>query len=131
MGDDLTLDPEITAQLTGEWFVKGNLRLSDTENLLNFDIKGRLIYPCSRCLKPVEKDLDYHFDDHIDIDGDSVDLTEFINDSLFINEPTSILCREDCKGLCPMCGKDLNEGPCGCTPEEEIDPRLEVLKDLL
>ena len=42
----------------------------------------------------------------------------------------AVLCREDCKGLCPHCGKDLNEGPCGCEPRQ-IDPRLEALKKLL
>ena len=39
------------------------------------------------------------------------------------------LCSEDCKGLCPTCGKDLNEGPCGCG--KEVDPRLAVLAKLL
>ncbi len=39
------------------------------------------------------------------------------------------LCKEDCKGLCPTCGKDLNEGPCGC--KKELDPRLAVLAKLL
>jgi uncharacterized protein len=43
--------------------------------------------------------------------------------------PTKRLCSEDCKGLCPYCGKDLNEGRCDCEVDE-IDPRFEVLKKL-
>ena len=40
-----------------------------------------------------------------------------------------VLCRDDCRGLCPKCGKNLNEGPCGCT--KDGDPRLAVLSRLL
>ena len=46
-----------------------------------------------------------------------------------LNMDSRLLCREDCKGLCFRCGKDLNEGPCGC--QAEADPRLAVLKTLL
>ena len=43
--------------------------------------------------------------------------------------PMKPLCREDCKGLCVVCGKDLNQGPCACAPET-FDPRWEALKAL-
>jgi uncharacterized protein len=43
---------------------------------------------------------------------------------------STALCREDCKGICPQCGKNLNLGPCDCKVEN-VDPRLEILKQLL
>ena len=49
---------------------------------------------------------------------------------LFLGLPTRDLCREGCRGLCPKCGKNLNEGDCGCD-RKEIDPRLAVLKKFL
>lgn len=53
-------------------------------------------------------------------------LTELLEEEF----PFRILCREDCAGLCPRCGKDLNEGSCQCE-SDEIDPRLAPLKDIL
>ena len=46
--------------------------------------------------------------------------------------PFVILCKEDCKGLCPTCGADLNEGPCACDSSDDIDPDnpFAVLKNL-
>ena len=43
--------------------------------------------------------------------------------------PEKVLCREDCKGLCPMCGKNLNEGACGCR-QEPSDPRMAQIQDI-
>ena len=57
------------------------------------------------------------------------DVDELVTDDIFLNLPNKFLCREDCKGLCPTCGKDLNEGSCGC--KKEVDPRLAVLQQLL
>ena len=49
---------------------------------------------------------------------------------LLLALPTKHLCREDCRGLCPHCGKNLNEGLCGCR-EDKVDPRLAVLAQLM
>ena len=59
-----------------------------------------------------------------------LDLADFVTNEIRLGIPMKVLCREDCKGLCPKCGHDLNEGPCGCDLREE-DPRLEVLRSLL
>jgi len=64
------------------------------------------------------------------LNGDEIDLGELVRQLLIINLPPRSLCREDCKGLCPQCGADLNQGPCEC-PAEQIDPRLAPLKALL
>ena len=63
--------------------------------------------------------------------GDRLDLGEVVREQVLLGLPLKPLCREDCQGLCPRCGKNRNAGPCGCTPEEEEgDPRLEPLRKL-
>jgi DUF177 domain-containing protein len=59
-----------------------------------------------------------------------VDTREAIRQNLLLAMPMRALCREDCAGLCPQCGKDLNEGPCDCKPEV-VDERFAVLRELL
>ncbi len=61
--------------------------------------------------------------------GRQIDLVEAIQEHLLLALPVRPLCREDCKGLCPKCGADLNQGPCECT-EKPIDPRFSILKNL-
>lgn len=59
-----------------------------------------------------------------------LDLDELLYSEVIVSLPMKHLCKEDCKGICPKCGKNLNEGKCGC-PEKEIDPRLSALAELL
>lgn len=58
-----------------------------------------------------------------------LDLTCHVRDAILLELPLRIYCRPDCRGLCPHCGKDLNQGPCGCT-EEQTDPRWEALRNI-
>jgi len=63
------------------------------------------------------------------LDDDDVNLEPLVRDAVLLELPVTCLCRPDCKGLCPSCGADLNQGPCGCTPPP--DPRwaaLDVLR---
>ena len=99
---------------------------------------------CARCARPVvyEKNVPIDFllvsgaaedeesDDVIAVEGDDVELDGIAVPELLLDMEMAVLCREDCKGLCPKCGKDLNEGPCGCDLRQ-VDPRLEALKKLL
>jgi len=62
-------------------------------------------------------------------DTDKIDLDKDIRDYAVLAVPMKNLCSEDCKGLCPKCGKNINEGPCNCN-EEEIDPRWEPIQKL-
>lgn len=57
-----------------------------------------------------------------------VDLRPAVREELALAAPQFVECREDCRGLCPRCGKDLNAGPCGCGPA--ADPRWQALADL-
>jgi uncharacterized protein len=57
-----------------------------------------------------------------------VDLGPAVREELALAVPRYVVCREECRGLCPHCGKDLNAGPCGCAPDG--DPRWRALADL-
>ena len=63
------------------------------------------------------------------VEGDGIDVSEIAETCFILDMEQKVLCRDDCRGLCPTCGKNLNEGPCGCT--KAGDPRLAVLQSLL
>ena len=63
------------------------------------------------------------------LQDDGIDLDEVLTTLFVLDMETKFLCKEDCKGLCPSCGKNLNLGPCGC--RKSIDPRFAVLEQLL
>jgi uncharacterized protein len=88
---------------------------------------------CRRCLAgvavPIAADVDVLFSADPDAGDDPsvyplaeaathVDVGEAVREELALAVPAYVLCREDCAGLCPRCGADLNAGPCGCTPAE-------------
>lgn len=98
---------------------------------------------CDRCLKPITVDLRVPVetllaeelangedsDEIVLLDKGQVDLDEIFTTACVLSLEGKHLCSEECKGLCPTCGKDLNEGPCDCG--KELDPRLAVLAKLL
>ncbi|MEC4684698.1 MAG: DUF177 domain-containing protein [Nitrospirota bacterium] len=116
------------------------------------DIQGRVALQCSRCLINFQKELSLNIDllyhpaaevakeetyevsrDEINIgfySNDEIDITQVIREQLILNLPMKALCDETCKGLCPVCGADLNLQRCECK-YEYIDPRLKSLKKLL
>lgn len=97
---------------------------------------------CDRCAKPIKLALtadvfhtlvtslnDEANDELLLISELRFDLDPLVTEDIFLELPSKFLCSEDCKGVCPKCGKDLNTGSCSC--EKEIDPRLAALKQLL
>ncbi|WP_223066730.1 YceD family protein [Paenibacillus caui] len=113
------------------------------------DVKGALTaelnVACSRCLTPVNRKIDIDFEERFvhgqepeeeeDIDDDvnyvsdeSVDLVPYLEESLMLNLPLAVVCKDDCKGLCPVCGVNRNEQDCSCDTAV-VDPRLAALKD--
>lgn len=83
---------------------------------------------CDRCLKPVKTGIDIAYDGIAyspEYDGECEDGCEFMEDyslnidelilsEILMNWPSKVLCKDDCKGICSVCGHDLNEGDCGC-----------------
>lgn len=63
------------------------------------------------------------------LEGDSADLDDIVRTVFVLSLDSKLLCREDCKGICQRCGKNLNDGPCNC--QKELDPRFAALKQLL
>lgn len=94
---------------------------------------------CSRCLTPVEGDIDVHVDELFErhplagetyqLDDDVVDLEPLVRDALLLELPAKPVCRDDCAGLCPDCGADRNVTSCDCKTEE-LDPRWAALRSL-
>jgi uncharacterized protein len=62
-------------------------------------------------------------------DGKTIDLDPIVREQVLLALPMSVVCREDCQGLCAQCGQNLNEKKCGCE-QRVIDPRLAALKDI-
>ena len=81
---------------------------------------------CDRCLENAQENQAVDFDEDIDkseiVDG-LFDISELMRDTLLAAQPIQNLCKPNCKGLCPNCGKNLNSGECGCE-KSTIDPRL-------
>ena len=99
--------------------------------------------PCDRCGLPTETEYKVTLekslapeiagednDEIILVEDLKLDLDELVYTEVVVNLPYKHLCREDCKGLCQSCGKNLNDGPCGCATKTG-DPRLQALSKLL
>ena len=95
----------------------------------DFTVKASLDLVCDRCGKDFQREYCYSFshtlvhaldnseddfDDYVECPQNTLDVCELALTDLKLAMPTKILCKEDCKGLCPVCGSDLNEGDCGC-----------------
>lgn len=102
--------------------------ISDGKAEVSCEFSCEVELPCDRCLKPVvtkievtaetvafspevlgEEDEQSEF-----VEGYKVDVDELVLSEMLLNWPSKILCKEDCKGICSVCGHDLNEGECGC-----------------
>jgi len=146
-GQDFNFPSGLHAEAVAKWL---------EESLLSVEISisAEAETSCARCLKDtsleISGDLRYlyylrsaagetgesdeeieEFADYMPVDveyfGRVLDIMPQIEESIFSLLPTKVLCREDCKGLCPNCGKDLNEGECDCK-DDSIDPRLDALR---
>ncbi|MBW3659639.1 MAG: DUF177 domain-containing protein [Actinobacteria bacterium] len=116
--------------------------------LVRGDVTFTVELPCARCLEPQSsthavtvaelfpdprKREDEDEDDpgyEIVDDLTAIDLSTLIRDAVLMDLPVRVLCREDCLGLCPVCGADRNTEDCGHRPAEEPDPRWAALADL-
>ena len=85
----------------------------------------------SMCWQLIQEDVmeEEDADLYIVLENASLDVEALAAEDLMLDMPSKFLCQEDCKGLCPTCGKNLNDGPCDCA--KEVDPRLAALAELL
>lgn len=109
-------------------------------------IRLTVLIPCARCLEEVQTDLPLAFEREIDmkltdeerlsaldesdfLNGYNLDVDKLVYGEALLNWPTRVLCKEDCKGLCRVCGQNLNRGTCSCDPTE-LDPRMAKIRDI-
>ena len=127
-----------TAAPVGEGFIVNNAGALTLRGTLSAAMRC----VCDRCAAEFDREVSYPLDiplaselqdeenpDYFLLEGDELDLEELLETVFILNMDTRFLCRDDCKGLCSRCGKNLNEGPCDCRTES--DPRLAVLEQLL
>jgi uncharacterized protein len=130
LGEPVMVTGRLQATGEGRFFWHGTMRTVVTGE-------------CRRCLTPVSApvtaDADALFTQEAEAledpdayplapDATEIDLTPAIRDEVLLAVPRFLQCREDCRGLCPRCGQDLNAGPCGCAPA--TDPRWQALESL-
>jgi DUF177 domain-containing protein len=123
--------------------------------ILDIRVQGELATSvetvCARCLEPVTREVARPFEllyrprgvdagrEEISVTqaeaeigyyvGDGVELADILREQILLEVPMKVVCREECKGLCPSCGHNLNQGACHCPPAVS-DPRWQALKDL-
>ena len=105
-----------------------------------------VLIPCDRCLEQVSVSIPYEINRKLDmkqtdkdrlenldendyLTGMDLDVDRLVYLEVLMSWPLKVLCKEDCKGICSRCGKNLNDGPCGCA-EEPKDPRMAAISDI-
>jgi uncharacterized protein len=132
VSDDLTLE-----------YLRGPIRLSRTTEgiLVQGELHAGVEEECYRCLDAVTTDVTIAIEElfvypsrpgaELSVGDDAIlDLAPLLRSEVLISTARGVLCRDDCKGLCPTCGKNRNRETCDCEADD-IDPRLAQLKNLL
>ena len=124
------------------------LTITNQENKTLF-IRGAvdvtLSIPCGRCLEEVPTQICFDIDKKLDINdsilvddemeendyliGFELDVDKLVYAEILVNWPMRVLCKDDCEGICNVCGANLNKGDCGCQ-RTELDPRMAAIQDI-
>ncbi len=114
-------------------------------SLVNLTIEACFDYIrcCDRCGEEFTRNMKMNFvhklaqtlvddgnDDYIETPDFKLELDEIVISDILLSLPHKNLCKDDCKGLCQICGQNLNKGECSCD-RRQIDPRLEILKQFM
>lgn len=148
---ELELDDD-RVSIVGPPAVSGEIRQKGQRLQVSGNVSGRVQLECDRCLKPIELGIDSKFDvefvtaedyqaqqalelTEADLnlsvfDGEVLEIDELVKEELLLAVPDHVLCKEGCKGMCPVCGVDRNSIDCVCEPRE-VDPRWSGLKRLV
>ena len=148
--EELQLD-ERDLTLTEPARVEGRVRRRGEEVQVSGTLTTKVETPCDRCLKPVLIPIKAEFSERFvtavswrseeqhelaseDLslsvfDGETIDLDGLVREEIVLAAPAQVFCREDCKGLCPVCGGDRNLADCGCE-SQQTDSRWEKLKEI-
>ena len=139
---------------SGPVTVRANLHVDRSGRglLISGAFAGGVSLVCSRCLESFGFQAEDRFqvyceaapqaqlEEERELSNDELDVTyleegrintdHLLRENILLSLPIQPLCHEDCQGLCPRCGANLNQGACGCT-EARVDPRLQILRKLL
>lgn len=120
--------------------LQGSVTNTGTSFLVEATVKADVELICARCLEHYPYTLEVVFTENYTrsepeegfrhFSGDEIPLDEAVLEGLNLSMPLRGFCREDCQGLCPLCGINRNQSSCGCK-EETLDPRMAVLGKLL
>ena len=134
----------VSQPVTEPVMAEGTVRNTAGVLVMTGDIRTCIHGICDRCAESFDREVHFPIDvvlvtemaneENEDewvfpLEGDSADLDDIVRTVFVLNLDSKLLCKEDCKGLCHRCGKNLNEGPCNC--QKELDPRFAALKQLL
>ena len=133
-GDDQVLG------LDGPLRVRVKVSKAVDKFLVQGTIRGGIRVRCDRCLEPFHKKMESQFhvalvvprkgsdqeeiellDEDMEVDfvkGDAIDLSDVVREQIYLSLPMRSICKETCRGLCPVCGANLNEVPCPCRKAE-------------
>ena len=141
--DGAQIDLEEEGKIAGAAHFEGELFCEGTKTHLRGTVTADVDVMCTRCAEPTRVRIDMPFEDvfvdaaeevlekELEVDGPALDeqlvqqpqieLTEIVREQILLDLPEQVLCREDCKGLCPQCGANRNLIDCDCG-ETDIDP---------
>ena len=124
------------------------LKITNQENkrlLIQGEVDFTALIPCGRCLEEVPTHIHFEIDKKLPINGAEVseeemddsdyligfdlDVDRLIYEEILVNWPMKVLCSDDCKGICKVCGINLNKGDCNCQ-RTELDPRMAAFQDV-
>lgn len=117
--------------------------VSPAKNKIHITGSGSIILaiPCSRCLEDVNTVIPFDIDEEVSVDADDndeeqyfieshyVDTDKMLYTEILLSMPPKVLCKEDCKGICTVCGHNLNDGECGCD-RFVPDTRMSAINDI-
>ncbi len=148
--DGLSLDDK-DLRLTEPTEIRGEIHREGNEVELRGELDAKIETACSRCLKPVVLPVHVHFaerfvpavswraeeqhelreeDLNLSVfDGEAIELDELLREEILLAMPGHVLCREECKGLCPVCGIDRNMDSCRCETRR-LDSRWQALREV-
>jgi len=148
--EEFVIDERV--HLNGPLRLSGRVAQSKSKVVITGQLEGRGHIDCDRCLKPVELPLagdfrveyvtpeTYEATNQVELnesdmqlsvfDGEAIDLDDLVREQILLTLPSRVLCEDDCKGLCPVCGSDRNIVSCQCETNE-IDPRWKALRELV
>ncbi len=124
------------------------LHIANRENkqlLISGTVDMEVAIPCGRCLEEVPTQIHFDIDKELSIGenaivdeemeetdyliGFELDVEKLVYAEILVNWPMKVLCKDDCEGICKVCGMNLNKGACNCQ-RTELDPRMAAIQDI-